>query len=207
MIRGVVFDFGNVVCRFDPMIFVHGVAPWSSKPVPELGKILRNSPDLFVDYETGRITSATFFELMCVRCGLSCTQEQFITAFASIFSPIPETFRLIRSLRGRYRLGLLSNTSDWHFRFGIVPTGILSAFDAVTLSYDVGVMKPDPAIYHDMLDKLALPAGDCIFIDDLEENTAAATALGMKGIHYVGHDDLVARLADTGVETPGGEKQ
>jgi putative hydrolase of the HAD superfamily len=206
MIRAVVFDFGNVICRFDPMIFVRGVAPWSSLPVQDLARVLKNSPDLFTDYETGRISSRTFFELMCVRCELTCTEERFISAFASIFTPIPETFDLIRSLHGKVRLGLLSNTSDWHFRFGIAPTGILPLFDAVTLSYDVGVMKPDPAIYHDVLEKLRLPAGECVFIDDLEENASAATAAGMHGIHYVEPGDLRVRLRALGItgEAPGG---
>lgn len=199
MIRAVVFDFGNVICRFDPVIFVRGVAPWSSLPLEELARVLKNSPDLFTDYETGRITSRTFFELMCVRCELTCTEERFITAFASIFTPIPETLALIRSLHGKLRLGLLSNTSDWHFRFGIVPTGILPLFDAVTLSYEVGVMKPDPAIYLDVLEKLGLPAAECVFIDDLEENAAAATATGMHGIHYVGPGDLLIRLGALGI--------
>lgn len=199
MIRAVVFDFGNVVCRFDPMIFVRGVAPRSSIPVQELARILKNSADLFTDYETGRISSGTFFELMCVRCGLTCTEEQFVSAFASIFTPIPETFALLRFLHGKVRLGLLSNTSDWHFRYGIAPTGILPLFDAVTLSYEVGVMKPDPAIYHDVLEKLRLPAAACVFIDDLEENAAAAAAIGMHGIHYVGHEDLRRRLTSLAV--------
>jgi glucose-1-phosphatase len=199
MIHAVIFDFGNVICRFDPTMFVRAVAPYSSKSIPELGNILMNSSDLFVEYETGRIPSAVFLELMSIRCSLSCTQAQFIEAFNSIFSPNLPTFDLIRRLKPNYRLGLLSNTSEWHFRHGIYPTEVFPLFETVTLSFEVGTMKPAEDIYRDALEKLGLPPENCVYIDDIKEYADAATALGMHGIHYADHHGLLTHLAALGI--------
>jgi epoxide hydrolase-like predicted phosphatase len=200
MIQAVIFDFGNVICRFDPKIFVRAIAPCSAKPLPELTTLLMNSADLFTDYETGRISSHTFLELMSVRCGLVCSQDQFIAAFSSIFTPNLPMFTLIRHLKSRYHLAILSNTSEWHFLHGIRPTEVFPLFDTVTLSYEVGVMKPGEEIYRDALEKLALPAKACVYIDDIRQYADAATALGLHGIHYVDDESLMQRLAAIGVQ-------
>jgi putative hydrolase of the HAD superfamily len=108
-------------------------------------------------------------------------------------------FTLIRQLKARYRLGLLSNTSEWHFLHGIRPTEVFPLFDAVTLSFEVGVMKPGEGIYRDALEKLDLPPEACVYIDDIGEFADAATALGLHGIQYVDDETLMHRLAAIGV--------
>ena len=95
-------------------------------------------------------------------------------AFNGMFSPIEPTLALIRRLKGRYRLGLLSNTNEWHFRGHIATVPVFPLFDTVTLSYEVREMKPGERIYRDALGKLGLPPESCVFIDDIEENVAAA---------------------------------
>ena len=67
-------------------------------------------------------------------------------------------------------------------------------------------MKPAEEIYRDSLRKIGLPPGECVFIDDLEENVAGALRLGIRAIHYTGHERLVSSLADLGVRVgPGTE--
>ena len=199
MIRAVIFDFGNVICRFDPKIFVRGIAPFSTMPVVPLGTVLMNSSDLFLAYESGRISSPVFFERISSRCGISCTQEQFIAAFSSIFTPNVPVFDLVRSLKQRYRLGLLSNTSEWHFQHGIRPTEIFPLFDTVTLSFEVGAMKPAEEIYRDALKKLGRVPDECAYIDDIREYADAASSIGMHGLHYTGHSGLLQRLTEIGI--------
>ncbi len=199
MIRAVIFDFGNVICRFDPRIFVERIAPYSTQSRSDLSGVLKNSPDLFIRYESGLITSDDFFDEMCRRCSLSCSQEQFIPAFAAIFSPIPSTFALIRSLKGRYRLGLLSNTSDWHFRYGIKSVAVFPLFDSVSLSFVVHAMKPAEAIYRDALGKLGCSPRECVYVDDIKEFSEAAASLGIHAVHYTDHQALMRSLNDLGV--------
>ncbi|WP_052441087.1 HAD-IA family hydrolase [Streptacidiphilus anmyonensis] len=62
-------------------------------------------------------------------------------------------------------------------------------FDAVLLSSEAGVRKPDPAIFRLALERLDVPASECLLVDDGEENLAAADALGIKVL--LGLDELV----------------
>ncbi len=197
-VRAVVFDFGGVISSFDVGIFLRRLAPFTEKPVEEIRSLIYGSK-LPVLYESGRISSAGFFARLAALCGLRMSEEEFYPAFTEIFTPIEPTLGLIRRLKGRYRLGLLSNTNEWHFRGYIETIPVFPLFDTVTLSYEVKEMKPGERIYRDALGKLGLPPEACVFIDDIEENVAAARKLSMRAIRYEGHDRLVAALADLDV--------
>ncbi len=194
-VGAVVFDFGGVISSIDVGIFLRRLAPRTEKTALEIGSLIYGSK-LPVLYESGRISSAEFFARLAALCGLRMSEEEFVPVFTEIFTPIESTLGLIRRLKGRYRLGLLSNTNEWHFRGHIETIPVFPLFDAVTLSYQVKEMKPGERIYRDALDKLGLPPEACVFIDDIEENVAAARKLSMRAIRYEGHDRLVAALAE-----------
>ena len=67
-------------------------------------------------------------------------------------------------------------------------------FDAVVISGEVGMRKPEPRIYQLLLDRLALPAGACVFVDDLAVNVAAAVQVGMVGVLHRSVDQTAAEL-------------
>lgn len=88
-----------------------------------------------------------------------------------------------------------------------VPTGLLSNswgtemypwdridahFDVAVVSGQVGLRKPDPAIYELALERIGVRAEDCAFVDDLERNVEVARGLGMCGVHHVGDDVATA---------------
>ncbi len=197
-VRAVLFDFGGVISTFDVGVFLRRIAPRSEKSPMEIGALIYGSR-LPVLYESGRISSAEFFARLAELCGLRMPEEEFVRAFTGIFTPVEPTLDLIRRLKGRYRLGLLSNTNEWHFRGHIETIPVFPLFDAVTLSFEVKEMKPGERIYRDALGKLGLPPEACVFIDDIEENVAAARRLSMRGIRYEGHERLVADLAGLSV--------
>ena len=90
----------------------------------------------------------------------------------------------VECLRSAYRFALLSNdTSEWSLyirnKFDLD-----RFFDAVVISGDVGLMKPDHAIYRLMLDKLRQPADECVFIDDRVRNLYSAAEVGIETICF-----------------------
>ena len=88
---------------------------------------------------------------------------------------------LLQKLRGRYRLGVISDTwpSIWRMLdYG----GLTGYFDSFTFSCFVGACKPDRRIYEDALSKLGLPAEQTIFIDDFERNLDGAAVLGINPV-------------------------
>lgn len=199
MISAIIFDFGKVICSFDVNTFLGRIAFHKGKPIHDVQSMMPQLSTLAIRYETGLMTSEQFFEAVSNCCGLSMSKDEFIHAYCEIFTPIRTTFELIDHLRPNYKLGLLSNTSEWHFKYGIKPVSVFPLFDTVTLSFEVKAMKPAREIYLDALRKLELPASVCAYIDDIRENADAASLLGMHGIHYTTHDSLLLSLQQLGV--------
>ena len=201
-IRAVIFDFGRVIADFDIGRFLTRAARFSTLSPSVLAGTMAEVMPVASRYETGLLTSLQFYTAVCGIASLSMSEEEFRSAYTEIFTPRPATLALVRHLKGRYRLGLLSNTNEWHFEYGIKPVEVFPLFDAVTLSYKVNAMKPDPRIYADMLAKLALPAEACVYIDDIAEYAEAGRSLGLRAIHYTTHEQLIRDLTATGVEIP-----
>jgi putative hydrolase of the HAD superfamily len=199
MIQAVIFDFGNVLCSFDLQRFQQNLLPFTSRTLDELHAIRRPVAELSIQYETGSLPSSIYFREIARLADLKMTEVQFIRAYTDIFTPIPSTSEVIRALKPRYRLGLLSNTNEWHFTHNIRTVDVYPLFDAVSLSYRVKAMKPARAIYDDMLRQLSLPPDVCVYIDDMEENVRAAEVLGMRGIWYRSHGELLQNLREVGV--------
>ncbi len=198
-IRAIIFDFGMVISTFDVDQFLRNLTPYTGKSILELRHILADVRGFVVDYETGRLSTEQFVERVFATTDLPLTREQFRIAYNDIFTPITSTHALIRRLKPNYRLGLLSNTSEWHFEHAIRTAEVFHLFDAVTLSFEVKALKPADSIYHDMLAKLGVPPEECIYIDDIQENVDAAKRLGMHGLRYTGYDLLVGDLRAAGV--------
>ncbi len=79
-----------------------------------------------------------------------------------------------------------------------VPAGrtSLHLFDAVVISGECGMRKPEPEIFRHAADLLGLPPEQCIFIDDIEANITAAQACGMTGVHHVEAAQTAAAVED-----------
>ena len=100
------------------------------------------------------------------------------------------TSLVIRARAAGIRTALLSNSwgnaydrSDWH-----------EMFDAVVISGEVGMRKPEPAIFELVLDRIGLPADECVFIDDMANNIVAAKEAGLAGIVHRSFDETAAEL-------------
>ena len=72
----------------------------------------------------------------------------------------------------------------------------------LTLSFEIGVAKPEPVIYLRCLESLGVEPAEALFVDDRRENVEAARALGMEGVLFEGEDALVSELERLGVDWP-----
>jgi epoxide hydrolase-like predicted phosphatase len=99
----------------------------------------------------------------------------------------------IESLRPAIKTGLLSNA--WSgLRAYMQAEGFLETFEAVIISAEVGLMKPDERIYRLALEALALQPEEAIFVDDMPENIAACEAIGMKGVRFRNVEQVMADI-------------
>jgi HAD superfamily hydrolase (TIGR01509 family) len=99
----------------------------------------------------------------------------------------------MRDLHKKFKVGLISNA--WlGLRPWIVSRKFEDVFDAMIISAEVGVMKPDARIFQIALEKLEVVASESVFLDDFPENVAAARALGMQAIHFTQPEQALKEL-------------
>lgn len=110
---------------------------------------------------------------------------------------------LVRRLRPHYKLSILSN-ADLRLRARLERDGLHALFDDLVVSAEVGMAKPDPAVFRLAAERLGVAPAECVFVDDWDQNVEAARALGMRGVLHRAHkgDDLRAQLAALGVTAP-----
>jgi epoxide hydrolase-like predicted phosphatase len=99
----------------------------------------------------------------------------------------------MRGLRKTVKVGLISNA--WSgLRPWIVSQKFEDAFDAMTISAEAGVMKPDARIYHLALESLGARPEEAVLLDDFIENVKGAQAVGMAAIHFVQPEQALEEL-------------
>jgi putative hydrolase of the HAD superfamily len=145
--------------------------------------------------ERGEITEAEFLaELehgLTEILGRPVSLDGFAARLMGALEPNDALFDYYRRLRARgLRLALLTNNvREWEPLWR-PKLPIDEVFETVVDSAFVGMRKPDAGIYELTLERLGLPAQECVFVDDLAINVDAARALGMQGVHY--HDTAQA---------------
>lgn len=200
-IRGVVLDFGGVIhdMRWD---VARSLEEAHSLPRSVLFDTLYRTPT-WAALQCGQGDRARWLEeahrLLEERAGR--VLPRLHEAWRAAQQPIAVNVALVRTLRPRYRLSILSN-ADASLR-GRLRDGlrIHDLFDDVVCSAEVGMAKPDAAIYRLAAERLGLSPPACVFVDDAEANVTAAREVGMQAILYRvdrGHD-LRAQLAELGV--------
>jgi epoxide hydrolase-like predicted phosphatase len=152
----------------------------------------------------GQIEEAEFWRRFVEQTGAKGTLPEdslFVREYGRRWSVHQETLDLVARLK---ELGLktavLSNTITAHVTHN-TEKGLYASFDVLVFSNEVGLSKPDPAIYRHTLALLGLQdrPGATFFVDDLEENVIAAQALGMHGILFKDANQLLDDVRALGV--------
>lgn len=200
-IRLIISDFGGVICTFDYRIFCERLAQ----------RIHRTAEQVFAaafgdhlqeDFETGRLSGREYHRTVMARLDADVPYEEFYPMYGDIFTEIPATCDLLQRLHARYPLYLLSDTNEIHFGYVRKTVATLSIFDEIIVSYRIGVMKPDPRIYHEVFRRSGLPAGACLFADDRPANVEGAARLGIHAVQFESPAQLANDLLRLGVVIP-----
>jgi len=195
MIQAIIFDFGRVISAQKPRSLFRtyeqqlGIRPGTINPV------MFGSP-AWQEVLVGRITSDDYWRAIGPELNLNTADaiSRFRRQYRADEAINEGVAAIIRNLRGRYKLGVLSNCppglaswlDDW---------GILDWFDVVLCSGDEGLVKPAPAFFQQMLDRLQIAPEEAIFIDDYPGHVEAARALGLGAILFTTSKELADDLA------------
>jgi epoxide hydrolase-like predicted phosphatase len=130
-------------------------------------------------------------QALTARTGRTIVADGLVQRMLGFFRHSPDMIALVRRAKEQgIRTALLSNS--WGMNYP--PDLFDGMFDAVVISGEVGMRKPDRDIYEHALTAIGLPAHQCVFIDDLQPNVVAARELGMVGILHTDYAETAAEL-------------
>ena len=184
-IKNIAFDLGGVVLALSYEQAVQRFEEIGLKNARQHLDVFEQK-GIFGDLESGRITAEDFRRELSVLVGRNLTAEECYTAWHGYVDHVPQhNLDTILSLRARgYKVCLLSNTNPYMMQwankdFDGKGHPISYFFDALYLSYECKVMKPNREIFEIMLKGQASLPQETIFIDDGPRNVEVATAMGM----------------------------
>ena len=147
--------------------------------------------------ETGRITMEEFERELATRLRTKTGSPVAADGLVRrMFAGARADSRMIEAVRTArehgLRTGLLSNS--WGNRDSYEFDHFDTLFDAVVISGEVGLRKPDPEIYALAARDVGVPPGECVFVDDIAANVRGAVAAGMVGVHHTDYATTLAEL-------------
>ena len=195
--RIVVFDLGGVLLQWNPRFLYRKLFPGDEQAMENfLATVCTQQWNERQD--AGRPFAAAIGELVAKHADKAHLIEAFRTRFDEMIpAAIDGTVEILLELsRAGVPLYALTNFSAETFPAQRDRFAFLSAFDGIVVSGEEGVIKPDPRIFRILLERYAVVPAHAVFVDDNAANAAAATALGMHGIHFRSprqlRDELVA---------------
>jgi len=201
-LRAVVFDYGMVLTglpdpeahaallritglpleRFEPLYWAHRHA-----------------------YDEGKLTGIAFWRKFLQEAGLPLDQQmakelnRWDARLWTTQNPAMVAWQFALKQRGLLT-AILSNMGDNVLASVEREFDWIHRFDVLVWSYQLGIAKPDPAIYRHTLTKLGVQPGETLFLDDKAENIEAARALGIQVIQFSSMDLLRHDLAAAGLD-------
>jgi putative hydrolase of the HAD superfamily len=145
--------------------------------------------------QVGRMSADEAFGAAGARLGIEGPVMRALAEDAYLSDFNDRMAEAVRALRAEgVPVSALTNTLSTEAQLQARPE-FAGLFDHVVSSHDVGVAKPDPAIFRSALDRLGVAATDAVFVDDLIGHVEAARALGFTGVHFQTTDQALAELA------------
>ena len=179
--RAVIFDLGRVLVHYNHQITLDAVAAISKVTVQELYALFS---EIDQDLGVGNLSAADLHQFLIERAGVSGDETLFLQAYGAGITRDEAALAYALELQTRpdLTIGVISNTNAAHVWRLDEDVPELNELDLVMYSNEVGLLKPDPAIFELALELLEVEANQAIFVDDIAENTAAAQAMGLAGI-------------------------
>jgi HAD superfamily hydrolase (TIGR01509 family) len=188
-IKNIIFDLGGVILNIDIKLTEDALKELG---IGNLSEYMTKAHmiSFFREYEMGKISDAEFIRSIQSLSGKEIKEEAAINAWNALLLDFPEErIALLKKLKEKYRLFLLSNTNGIHYqKFQEqlkVQTGsyLEDFFEKTYYSHTVGLRKPDIAIFQLVIDENKLNPAETIFIDDTEGNMVGAKEAGLQVAH------------------------
>jgi putative hydrolase of the HAD superfamily len=201
MIRAVISDFGGVLTAPLVECFL-AYQQESGVSMEDLGRAMAAAAEQHGEHplyalERGEISEDEFRGRLEAQLDGAFHLERFRDVYFDRLAPNSPMIDFMAELRGRgLRMALLTNNvREWEPLWRAKLPQIDDIFEVVVDSAFVGMRKPERAIYELTLARLGgIPAHECVFLDDIDTNCAAAEELGMHAVRFETNEQAIAEV-------------
>ena len=198
--QAILFDLGGV------LLDVHlerTLAHWAAAADPsghlaadELRGRLRED-DAYRAFECGRSDASAFFAALSGQLAIELDQADWTAGWLAMLGDVrPEMARLVEELARESPLFLFSNTNETHHAVWQESCkALLANFRDCFVSHRIGMRKPGAEAFAAVVERIGLPAGDILFLDDLPANVAGARLAGLRAERVASHSEAIAAVA------------
>lgn len=199
-IKNIVFDVGNVLVRWDPVLVIQTVFPDMQDPLILMQKIFKVG--FWYDLNLGKISEKEAIQKYHIALNIDKNAlEQLMLAVKESLVPVEGSIELVERL---HRMGfplyvITDNTQEimqhlrqkydfWHM------------FQGVVVSAEIGHLKPSPLIYRHLLESYQLKPEETLFLDDVPANVEGALAVNMFSIQFTDVSKCIEDLKNFNIQ-------
>jgi len=167
-------------------------------------RLERRHDALYAEFERGEVGLDAYLTQAVFYRDRPFSRDEFVTFMHARSRPHPDMLALVERLRdaGSHRLATLNNESREINEYRIRSFGLDRLFEAFFSSCYLGVRKPAERIFRTALEILGVGPEEAVFVDDREENVAAARMVGLHGVLAEGAASVARGLREAGVDVP-----
>ncbi len=193
-VRGILLDLSGVVCHVDEDRFLAAVATLWGRPVDGARAMVEQEAELLRGYASGAVDTTAFLAFFAPWGESGRPDEPFTRAYTDVFTPVEPVLEVVRQLKGRFKVGLLADTTPLRWEAALRHQPWVEAFDAVTLPWTVGAVKPDPRLLEDLAGQLGVITEACVYVDDQAAYALVAAPVVKRGLTAASPEALVNQL-------------
>lgn len=201
----IVFDFGTVLFRWQPHEFMPRLLPHLATSEATTQALVANFFQGFGgdwgEFDRGTVDEVRLAQRIAWRTGMALADVQkIIDAIPSELALLPHAKPWIDRLRARgHRLFFLSNMPKPYAAHLEAVHPLHEWFEDGLFSSRIGLIKPEPAVFHHAARHFGLVPGESMFVDDFALNVKTARSLGWNAIHFVSGAQCEAELQSAGL--------
>jgi glucose-1-phosphatase len=204
MVKNIIFDLGGVILNID---FKKSIEAFRKLGIANIDEIFSGyvQSNFFDTYDKGLVPDIDFIIELKKYIPSEVTNEQVLHAWNAMILDFPaDRIELLKKLKNKYRLFLLSNTNSIHFPvynkqlqeiYGI--SDLSRLFEKAYYSFKIGMRKPDAEIFRRVINENKLIPEETLFIDDALFNIEAAEKLGLRTMLFDASHSLDEAVAES----------
>jgi epoxide hydrolase-like predicted phosphatase len=190
MIKAIIFDFAGVISN-------EAYWDWLSENFEIDQEKKAHFSEISRKVDKAEISEAEFVNILSEDSGKK--PEDVRNEILSIIKIRPEVITMVSKAKGKYKVGMLTNYCKEWMDYLRKKHSLDAMFDAVVVSSELKIIKPEKGIYLEISKRLGVPTNECIFIDDRKPNIDGAKACGMKGIVFSSTEQVKKDLNSHGI--------